>query len=345
MVVHPLPVASAPLEPGRDAGHAALFRILADGRRHAFGELSAALSDAALPSLLAGLAALQSLGMAMQVEADAVQVPAFVPLDPASICGAIDAVRGTVAWDVQVAFDVGSTNSELLRQVKRWSGAHEPVLLAAEFQHAGRGRLGRVWTSAGGASITASFAIPIARDIARLDGVTLACGLAVHDVATSLGVPARLKWPNDLLVDDRKLAGILVEAHADAVATTLVIGVGINVTSVAARLASPSGLPPASLRQDRDALDRNRLIADIAVALEDHLAKFATDGFGAFAQRWNAADAFRDRRVVLESPPGPTVIGIARGVDDRGALLLDVDGTRRRIIAGDVSLRPVAEVP
>ena len=341
MVVHPLSVASAPPDSGRDAGHAALFRILADGRRHAFGDLSAALSDATLPPLMAGLATLQSLGMSMHLEVDAVQAAAFVPLDAASIARTIATSRDTSAWDVQVAFEVGSTNTELMRQVKRQVGPHDPVVLAAEFQHAGRGRLGRAWTSAPGASITASFAITIARDIARLDGVTLACGLAVHDVVTSLGVPARLKWPNDLLVDDRKLAGILVEAHAHTAATTLVIGVGLNVASAAARLAMPSGLPPASLARDLDALDRNRLIAEIAIALDDHLATFTTDGFGAFARRWNAVDAFRDRRVTLEWPPGAAVTGTARGVDDRGALLLEIDGTTRRIIAGDVSLRAV----
>jgi len=331
MDAHPLPVASATL----DAGCAAVFRTLADGRRHPFAEFA--------PGAEARLAALALLGMPMRIDGDAVLATPFVPLDAASIATAIDGgatVRRRGPWRVRVAFELGSTNTDLLHDVKRHDDRDAPLVLAAELQHAGRGRLGRGWSSAPGASITASFALRIARTLAGLDGVTLVCGLAVQRVLAARGVAVRLKWPNDLLLDGRKLAGILVEVHAGA-ATTLVIGVGINVAFAAPRSGRPSALPPANLVGDgSEPIDRNRLIAELALALERHLARFESDGFGAFVEAWNAADAYADRAVRLESPPAPAVLGIARGVDDRGALLLEVGGARRRVIAGDVSLRP-----
>ena len=337
----PVPVStSSPAGHRDDEVGAAVFRILADGQRHAFADFAGATREA----VLADLAALRSRGMAMRLDDASVQAAAFTPLDATTIARDLDRdtrARQRAPWRVNVAFELGSTNTELLRDVKRHDRDDAPRVLAAEFQTAGRGRLGRDWSSAPGASITVSFAFCIARGIARLDGVTLVCGLAVQRVVASFGLPVRLKWPNDLLVDGRKLAGILVEAHATSSGTVLVIGVGINVALAAPHLADAVALPAANLWQEgATPVDRNRLIAELALALEAHLAVFESEGFDAFVDAWNAADAFADRPVRLASPPGPPVIGIARGVDAGGALLLDVGGDRRRIIAGDVSLRP-----
>lgn len=344
-------------EPHRDAETAgveglvaaALFRILADGERHTVAELARSLTghDDAMRAVTHGLATLGAFGMAIEVETDTVRVLRCIPFDhdaiERSLADRSPPARDAARWRVRVVFATTSTNSELMRAVRSEAGA-DRLLIVAEAQSAGRGRLGRRWASAPGASLTASFALRIERPLAALDGVTLACGLAVHSVLQAHDVPACLKWPNDLLVDGRKLAGILVEAHAIGNTTALVVGVGLNVASTAS-----SGGVGASASMERIALedcgwspvDRNVVAARIALALDDHLAVFATKGFGAFTRRWNAADAFCDRLVTLGTDPGPSVNGIARGVDDRGALLLDVDGDRRRVIAGDLSLRPV----
>lgn len=320
-----------------------MFRALADGRRHALADLAALTTDGRQESVVDDLATLRSFGMTMQLDAVSVQAAPFVALDPVAITRRLDGdgrARGRPSWRVRVAFDLGSTNTELLRDVKLNDRADAPRVLAAEFQHAGRGRLGRGWASAPGASITVSYAYRSARGLSKLDGVTLVCGLAVQRAVASFGVPVQLKWPNDLLIDGRKLAGILVDAHATPSGTVLVVGVGINVAFAAPGLSRPSALPGANLQQEGSTpVDRNRVIADLALALEAHLAVFEAEGFGAFVDAWNAADAFADRAVRLESPPAPPVAGIARGVDGSGALLLEVGGDRRRIIAGDVSLR------
>ena len=250
--------------------------------------------------------------------------------------------RNDGVWRVQVVERAGSTNSDLLASI-RADGFGAPTLLAAEHQTAGRGRLGRVWNAAPGASLTVSFALRVERAMSALDGVTLACGLAVSDAIAACGVEARLKWPNDLLVDGRKLAGILVEASPSAHGTVLVIGVGVNVQAVPESVDASRSLRPADMRSaGAHELDRNRLATGIGLALQARLAAFATAGFGSCVAEWNRRDAFRNQPVTLQAGHGASSAGIARGVDDGGALLLDTADGLQRIVSGDVSLRRVA---
>ena len=246
---------------------------------------------------------------------------------------------------MQVVPATGSTNDDLLGALRErvYRG---PMLLAAESQTAGRGRLGRTWSSTPGASLTASFALRVERPLSALDGVSLVCGLAVRDAIALHGVVAGLKWPNDVLVHDRKLAGILVEAVGEGESTRLVIGVGINIEppSSASSSNGPRGtVAPTDLRSAgaRD-LDRNRLLAMLALELQARLVAFSAAGFAPLAEEWNQADAFRGRRVTLHARGAfadAVTHGVAGGVDERGALLLAVHGVTQRIISGDVSLR------
>ena len=260
-----------------------------------------------------------------------------------------DAIRGHLApanhdWRVHVVETTASTNSDLLASV-RGDRIAQPTILAAETQTDGRGRRGRGWTSFAGASLTVSFALRIARPLSSLDGVTLVCGLTTRDVVAGHGVVARLKWPNDVLVDSRKLAGILVEPHRQDHTTVLVIGIGLNVATTQPTFHDDGrALPPIDLLSAGSlCVDRNRLIAELAIALRVRLDAFALTGFAPFAEAWNAADAFRDRPVALHADLGKSIEGVDRGVDSSGALILDVDGVRRRIVSGDLSLRPKAE--
>ena len=224
------------------------------------------------------------------------------------------------------------------------------ILLAAEFQTAGRGRLGRNWESAGGVSLTASYALCVARRLAELEGMTLVCGLAVRDALGRHGLRVDLKWPNDVLFDGQKLAGILVEAHALADATIVIVGVGVNVlprdpdtAGNGVRALAAIDLHSAGCPLE----DRNLLAADLAVALGARLARFAESGFAAFASEWNEVDAFRNQPVSLGmSGPGTktndSVVGIERGVDASGRLSIEIDGQHRQFIAGDLTLRALA---
>lgn len=269
-----------------------------------------------------------------------------IPLEQKRLQAALDqrcADEGVAnGWDVRVVATTASTNSDLLREVRSAQALPHPIVLAAENQTAGRGRLGRVWHSAPGASLTASYALRVERRLGELEGLSLVCGLAVRDALAGHGVRTELKWPNDVLAGGRKLAGILVEAHALAAATVVVVGVGINVLPPHDFDNGDGGAPPPvpaiDLREAGCPLeDRNVLAADLAIAIEKRLARFSGSGFAAFASEWNAVDAFRDRQVSLG-----TAAGIARGVDATGHLVIEIDGQAHRFMAGDLSLRTVA---
>lgn len=345
-----------PDPPPADDLQAMLFRVLADGRPHAMAELVSSTDNASTdgctdPSAAVrqALAGLVALGVPIGTDGRTARSRPSVPLDATAIFAALT-VPGSAFDDpkaVRVAWATDSTNSELLRRVRDRdaSAAALSLLFATEVQDGGRGRLGRRWRSAPGASLTVSMALPVARRLAALDGVTLVCGLAVRDALSVCGVDAALKWPNDVLVGGRKLAGILVEAHvATPVTTVLVVGIGINVLPPARSGNGGSSIAPTDLQTcGATTLDRNVLAARIALALTSRLAAFAIAGFAPARDAWNVADAFGGRPVAIGAAggaDGTDVVGVAHGVDSTGALLVEVDGRMRRIVAGDVSLRP-----
>ena len=327
----------------------AVFGVIADGGSHTYRDIARALRRTdgdAIAAIVDEVDRLRDLGMAIVVDAGTVEAIPVVVMNRETIARLAEpaARERRPRWSIEVVFATGSTNADLLDSVRRHP-ATGPVLRVAEVQLAGRGRLGRRWSSAPGASVTASFALTVERRISELDGVTLVCGLAVVEVLTRYGVDARLKWPNDVLVSGKKLAGILVEAHATGASTVLVVGIGINIASCAvddaSRPVDPSSLPRTSLVDEGAVLvDRNVLVARLATSLQEHLAAFGRDGFARFADRWNALDAYVGRDVVLDARLESRQTGVARGVDARGALLLDSEGRRHRIVAGDVSMRP-----
>jgi BirA family biotin operon repressor/biotin-[acetyl-CoA-carboxylase] ligase len=236
---------------------------------------------------------------------------------------------------VEVVAETGSTNADLLARASQLSG---PVLLIAEHQTAGRGRAGRSWLSAPGHSLTFSLAWKFEGGLQQLTGLPLAVGVALAETLGHLGQPVQLKWPNDLLKDGDKLAGILVEAQpVGAGATWAIIGIGLNLAmpdELEARIGRSVATVPWLARMDRDAL---------AAALLDGLAQaldqFAQAGFGAFSARWNLLHGWQGQLVTVIDRGEVLQEGLAAGVDDGGRLLLDTAQGRSAIVAGDVSLR------
>jgi BirA family biotin operon repressor/biotin-[acetyl-CoA-carboxylase] ligase len=236
---------------------------------------------------------------------------------------------------VEVVAETGSTNADLLARASQLSG---PVLLIAEHQTAGRGRAGRSWLSAPGHSLTFSLAWKFEGGLQQLTGLPLAVGVALAETLGRLGQPVQLKWPNDLLKDGDKLAGILVEAQpAGAGATWAIVGIGLNLAmpdELEARIGRSVATVPWLARMDRDAL---------AAALLDGLAQaldqFAQAGFGAFSARWNLLHGWQGQLVTVIDRGEVLQEGLAAGVDDGGRLLLDTAQGRVAIVAGDVSLR------
>ncbi len=231
-----------------------------------------------------------------------------------------------------------STNDDAKRASKE--GAPHGATWVAEQQSAGRGRQGRSWVSPHGEGLLFSVLLRVSCPPARVPPLALAAGLAVRD-AVARAAPAadvRIKWPNDVLVDGRKLAGVLVEAiTAGSRVQAVVVGIGINVhTRVfpdelegrATSVARVATTPP----------DRAELLADVLGTLDADAHLVVGRGLGLLRRRLEAADGLRGRRVRSEAG-GSTDEGIASGIDDDGRLVVTRDdGVRVRWSAGEVHL-------
>jgi BirA family transcriptional regulator, biotin operon repressor / biotin---[acetyl-CoA-carboxylase] ligase len=245
------------------------------------------------------------------------------------------ALSGGLWTSVDVVDRTGSTSADLLAR-----GGPEGQVLVAEEQTAGRGRMGRSWVSQPGAALTFSVLLrPAVVPPARRGWLPLLAGVAVATAVRSVaGVTATLKWPNDVLIGDRKLAGILAEQSGDAV----VVGIGVNVATAASALpVSPAGLPATSLLVEGADVARDVLLIEVLRQLERHYLAFREDPDPArcgLLASYVALCATLGRVVRVELPGGRLVTGDAEGVDLDGCLLIREAGTTSvtPISAGDV---------
>jgi BirA family transcriptional regulator, biotin operon repressor / biotin---[acetyl-CoA-carboxylase] ligase len=255
-------------------------------------------------------------------------------------------------FTVEVLPQIDSTNTELMRRAK--AGQIEPVLLIAEKQTAGRGRLGRDWhTLADRASdtlpaLTFSLGLPLS----PLDwsGLSLAVGVSI---AQSLHPGIGLKWPNDLWLSgpegDRKLAGILIETCAVGDQRYVVIGVGINITEPASHPSAqlPSLRTPAAWLQELlPQCNAPEVLQRIALPLVQTILTFAAQGFAPFQARFNSLDVLRDRQVSVDIGQTPVqthmeTTGVAQGVNAKGELIIQTALGTQTINSSEVSVKPL----
>jgi len=247
---------------------------------------------------------------------------------------------------VDVVASTGSTNADLLARATGEPEAREGQVLVAEEQTAGRGRLGRTWASVPGASLTFSVLLrPVTVPAARRGWLPLLAGVAVASAVRSVtggggGVGAALKWPNDVLADDRKLAGILAEQSPDGAA--VVIGVGLNVATPADALpVSPAGLPATSLLAEGASVPRETLLAEVLRQLESRYLAYRGDPdpvrTGLLAE-YRMLCGTLGQTVRVELPLGHVLTGVATDVDPDGRLLVQETGVTSvtPVSAGDV---------
>lgn len=310
---------------------------LADGQFHSGEELgeAAGVSRAAIWKLVEQL---RELGLQLEsVRGRGYRLARPIELLDAQL---IEAELGQDLLDplpVEALFRCTSTNALLLERAKNGESAQ---LLTTEIQSAGRGRWGRNWFAPFGSALCISVLWRFPVLPFGLSGLSLAVAVGVADVLAEEGVPIRLKWPNDLLVDGRKLGGILVELAGEAEGPcAVVIGLGLNLTE--AQAIGEHAEQPVAVLEDAigdKALRRNRLIARLGAAIARTCERFQAEGFAPFASRWADYDLFAGQQVVLMFP-GEEVRGVARGVDASGALLLERDGQLESRFSGDLRLR------
>jgi BirA family transcriptional regulator, biotin operon repressor / biotin---[acetyl-CoA-carboxylase] ligase len=246
---------------------------------------------------------------------------------------------------VDTVWSISSTNTMLMERPHPPPGTGEALL--AEYQTAGRGRRGRSWMAPPGGAICLSLSWTFREMPRDLGALGLVIGVSALRALTKLGVTnVALKWPNDLLVEDRKLGGILIELRAESTGPTcVVIGIGLNASlgaallkKIAAMGLTPIDLVTAGLKEPA----RNTVAAGLISSFVQGLLEFEQGGLKAFVQEWLNADALRGRMVTVQAPEG-AVLGIARGIDLDGSLLVETpSGGLRRFISGDVSVRAEA---
>jgi len=247
-------------------------------------------------------------------------------------------------FSLEVLDSAGSTNELLVQGAAK--GAASGAVIAAEWQTHGRGRRGRPWHSMPGAALTFSLLWRFQQGAGFLAGLSLAVGVAVVRALAGLGVSdAGLKWPNDVLWRNRKLAGILIEMQGDMLGpSAAVIGIGLNCrlpASLRDRIDQPvADLAMASAQMP----DRNRALAAVLLELERVLVQFARDGFAALRDEWHERHVLQGRHVRLALPDGSAVDGTAQGVAEDGSLLLATKDGVRRVHSGEVSLRIKEEI-
>ncbi|WP_404992307.1 biotin--[acetyl-CoA-carboxylase] ligase [Cupriavidus pauculus] len=276
--------------------------------------------------------------------ADAAALPAW-RIDQNALNRMLDAGAAR-HWRVEVVDETGSTNADLTQACRAATWDEDDVRVRVAYrQTAGRGRQGRPWQ--GQAGLTFSVAMPLALPPARLSGLSLAVGLAVAEALeqcdAALGARIGLKWPNDLQIDGRKLAGILIESvPAGPQRLWAVIGIGLNLVRDA-RMEAALGRALAGVAEAMTPFDAQRDPTRILGAVLERLAcmrtRFVADGFAPLAQAWSARDAYRDEPVRLLHDGAVLAEGVARGVDAEGHLLLETAAGLERIASGEVSLR------
>lgn len=311
-----------------------LLKLLKDGRFHSGEALGAALGV----SRSAVWKQLQHLEAELNLPIHKVRGRGYQLASPLVFLNAEDiALKApSLAWPVHISDSIDSTNAEALRLVD--AGCAAPFLVLAEQQTAGRGRRGRKWVSPFAQNVYYSLVLRIEGGLRQLEGLSLVVGLAVMQALRESGVQgAALKWPNDVLVGQKKIAGILLELVGDpADICHVVLGIGINVNMQKAAAVDQqwtsvqleTGFP----------VDRNLLVAQLGLQLQNYLQRHTASGFAALQEEWEQNHLWQGRAVSLIAGVN-RIDGVVLGVDRQGALRLNVDGVEKIYSGGELSLR------
>ncbi len=299
-----------------------VLQALADGRCHS-GETLGQRLALTRSAIWQRVVQLRALGVPIESSEAGYQVPGGLYLPDAQRLSAL------VAIPVEVRLDTASTNRDLL------DGPGTPCCVLALSQRAGRGRRGRSWVGAPGRTLMLSVGVAVERPLHQLSGLSVALGVAICHYMRNMGVPAQLKWPNDLWVGQRKLAGLLTELKGDVLDQSFVVtGIGLNLASLSGfdeNIASVSDTLPSGWSDEETA----GLIDVMVKALVDYPGELTAQ----FYERFNAVDALQGREVEVTSQ-NARIVGIASGLDANGQLQVINDQGLHAVSAGDVSVRP-----
>ena len=317
-----------------------LIETLADGRFHS-GECLAKQLGVSRAAVWKQVRKLDEVGLdihAVRGRGYRLTTP-FEPLDADAIHRHINAAIKPRIESLEVLREVDST-SEFLKRRQTTTIRQGIHVCLAEWQRAGRGRRGRHWVSPYGANLYLSLAFILDEGVLQSGGLSLAVAISVHRTLTGLGINGLgLKWPNDIFFHQRKLAGILLDLSGEGSGNyQVIIGVGINLhmpDNAGGKIDQPwADLRASGLEQQRNKL-AGKLLENLVIVMDT----FSRQGLPAFAEEWRRHDITAGLPVELHTGQQADVSGVARGIDARGALLIEQAGELRAFHAGEVSVR------
>lgn len=318
-----------------------ILELMSDGEFHS-GKALGELLGVSRTAVWKHLQKLDDFGIQLEsVKGKGYRLPGGLELlDADRIRTGLSSEAGSFLSHLDVFQSIDSTNAHAMNRAAE-PDAHGYVCMA-EHQTSGRGRRGRAWVSPFGQSLYFSVVVEFAGGAAALEGLSLAVGVALVRAAEKLGVDGvGLKWPNDVLWQGRKLAGVLLEMTGDpAGACKVVVGVGLNV-SLSERASEAIDQPWVGMSDLLPGVSRNHLAAEVLNQLLPILSRFDRDGFSAYRQEWQASHVHTGKQVSLTTV-SEKIDGQVLGVSDTGALLLSVDGRVEEFNGGEITLREVA---
>lgn len=308
-----------------------LIEILADGNIHSGEQLGESLGMTRA-GINKHIQTLRSWGIDVQtVAGKGYQLDA--PMNLLNTDSVNKNIKGEPASVIPV---IDSTNQYLIQRISELKSGDVCI---AEYQSAGRGRRGRQWISPFGRNLYLSMYWKLDQGPAAAIGLSLVVGVIMAEVLQKLGADGvKVKWPNDLYLNDKKLSGILVELTGKTGDVAhIVTGIGINI-AMSKNQTETINQQWINLEQVGIKIDRNELACEITNALREAFVQFEKQGLSVFIERWKRLDNFMDRRVKLIIGE-KEIFGIAKGINDQGALLLEQDGKIIPYIGGEISLR------
>jgi len=320
-----------------------LLPLLASGEFQSGQDLANALG-VSRTAIWKQLGKLEALGLAIEsVKGRGYRIPGGIELlQESKIRESMGVDSAGLLSHLCVGEIVDSTNAEAMRRAA--SGAPPGLVCTAEQQNAGRGRRGRTWVSPFARNLYFSILGEFSQGAAALEGLSLAVGVAVVRALEKSGViGVQLKWPNDVLFEGAKLGGILLEMTGDAAGPCqVVVGVGLNV-AMPVEVATPIEQEWTDVRTISAAAGvacpgRNKLLGALLNELLPLIDKFEEEGFSAWRRAWQDLDAHASKPVVVSAGSRQTA-GIARGVNNRGALQLETSLGVQSMFGGEISLR------
>ncbi len=315
-----------------------LAHMLADAEAHVTDQIAAELrcGEGEVPAYIEEL---RAMGLAIESVAaggyrsrDKLEL-----LDRDHILAQLGRKTRRALTDLIVEGMLDSTNGAVQRLVPERQHA---TAVLAEYQRAGRGRRGRKWHSPFGGNLYLSLGWRFDKPLAELACLPLVTALATAEALTRAGLDGHaIKWPNDLVLDGRKLCGCLVEMQGEGRGPCrAVLGIGVNVRMPMSAALTSVDQPWVDLECSLPGCSRNQLAAWLLDALFSYLPRFESLGFAPFLPLWETHDILRGRTIELTTADG-TLQGVARGIDVTGSLLLDTGSGRKSLRSGDVSVR------